>query len=132
MLNFTGAYEGNEKYICICCSDQDKNSVNPVISKLINDGYRVWFAEDSIPEYEKADVKIYLPRLEIKNKISDLREIFKKYHIEKVFAPANQDFDKLSSEPHTLKNMVHVVDLRLDETGSEALPVPEDDEDETC
>ncbi len=57
MLNFTGAYEGNEKYICICCSDQDKNSVNPVISKLINDGYRIWFAEDSIPEYEKADVK---------------------------------------------------------------------------
>ena len=57
MLNFTGAYEGNEKYICICCSDQDKYSVNPVVSRLINDGYRVWFAEDSIPEYEKADVK---------------------------------------------------------------------------
>ena len=57
MLNFTGAYEGNEKYICICCSDQDKNSVNPVVSRLINDGYRVWFADDSIPEYEKADVK---------------------------------------------------------------------------
>lgn len=88
-------------------------------------------SDDLKLNYEKADVKIYLPRLEIKNKISDLREIFKKYHIEKVFAPANQDFDKLSSEPHTLRNMVHVVDLRLDETGSEALPVPEDDEDET-
>ncbi len=57
MLNFTGAYEGNEKYICICCSDQDKYSVDPVISRLINDGYRVWFADDNIPEYEKADVK---------------------------------------------------------------------------
>lgn len=88
-------------------------------------------SDDLKLNYEKADVKIYLPRLEIKNKISDLREIFKKYHIEKVFAPANQDFDKLSNEPHTLRNMVHVVDLRLDETGSEALPVPEDDEDET-
>lgn len=88
-------------------------------------------SDDLKIDYKKADVKVYIPRLEIKNKVYDLHDIFAKYHIKKVFEPQNQDFDKLSNEPHTLKDMVHIVGLRLDETGSEELPVPYDDEDET-
>ena len=81
--------------------------------------------------YEKADVKIYIPRFEIKSGAVDLRDIFSKFHVSKVFEPQNQDFDKLSSEPHTIKSIVALTGLRVDETGTEALPVPEDDEDET-
>ncbi len=88
-------------------------------------------SDDLKIDYKKADVKVYIPRLELKSQIYDLRDIFAKYHIKKIFEPQNQDFDKLSNEPHTLKEIFHIVSLRLDETGSEALPVPYDDEDET-
>ncbi|MEE6207828.1 MAG: serpin family protein [Alphaproteobacteria bacterium] len=88
-------------------------------------------SDDLKIDYKKADVKVYIPRLELKSQIYDLRDIFAKYHIKKIFESQNQDFDKLSNEPHTLKEIFHIVSLRLDETGSEALPVPYDDEDET-
>lgn len=88
-------------------------------------------SDDLKLDYEKADVKIYIPRFEINSGVLDLRNIFGKFHVAKVFDPQNKDYDKMSSEPHTIQKIVAMTGLRVDETGTEALPVPEDDEDET-
>ena len=38
-------YKGNEKYVFVSFSRQDKQKAFPIIEQLVNDGYRVWFDE---------------------------------------------------------------------------------------
>ncbi len=48
-------YEGNEKYICISSNSADNDAVFPIISKLAENGYRVWFDDGSLADYEKTE-----------------------------------------------------------------------------
>lgn len=38
-------YKGNDKYVFVSYSKQDKQAAFPVIERMIKDGYRVWFDE---------------------------------------------------------------------------------------
>ena len=43
------AYKGDKPYIFISYAHKDSNIIFPIISRIINDGYRVWYDEGIIP-----------------------------------------------------------------------------------
>lgn len=45
-------YEGKEDYIFISYSHKDKEKVFPVIERMVDDGFRVWFDEGIVPGEE--------------------------------------------------------------------------------
>lgn len=49
-------YEGNENYIFISYSHQDKQAVFPIIERLVRDGYRVWYDEGIDPGSEWPEI----------------------------------------------------------------------------
>ncbi|MBQ1488402.1 MAG: toll/interleukin-1 receptor domain-containing protein, partial [Lachnospiraceae bacterium] len=45
-------YEGKEKYIFISYSHKDTDRVMPIISRLMNEGFRVWYDDGISPGTE--------------------------------------------------------------------------------
>lgn len=77
--------------------------------------------KDLQPEYDSsAEVKIYLPKFEVNYQIDDMRKIFEKLGIHRIFQKYDEPLKHISPIPHNVRQIVHQANIKLDEEGTVA------------
>ena len=77
--------------------------------------------KDLQPEYDSsAEVKIYLPKFEVNYQIDDMRKIFEKLGIHRIFQKYDEPLKHISPIPHFIRQIVHIANIKIDEEGTVA------------